>query len=382
MSLITSISLIIGYIFILGLSNITIIYIIQNRNRYGTKLIGFFNALTVFNSGIIFSTFFMFSVVFFVGINTNLLLWKLSIISAFISLNITSLIYSFFKKYRKFQIFPFLPYTLFFGLLIGVVIIPDSITIIINDTATLPFLIPDVSLINYKFNFLAGTIIIIFQIILTLYFLYISIYIYVKSEKIEVSLPFFINSVIYLIPMVMYMLYITIQETFFRELYLILIWITFFAEDIMLIKDPNMFFILPNKIFSINIYHKSGVLLYNYNFERESHLKDESATWGNILIGLNHILNEFIDKEDKIDILQTKNTEIVVKYEIEYGYAIMVITNQKNNILEKIIEDFSSEFKKRYKNELIDIQDLNRIINLAEFTDTKDMIERNFQLYL
>ncbi|MFW9936990.1 MAG: hypothetical protein ACFFD5_05035 [Candidatus Thorarchaeota archaeon] len=382
MSLIPSISLIVGYIFILCLSSITIIYIIQNRNRYGTKLIGFFNAFTVFNSGIIFSTFFIFSVVFFVSMNINLLFWKLSIISTFISLNITSIIYSFFKQYRKFQIFPFIPYTLLFGLLIGVVIIPNAITIIINDATPLPLLIPDISLINYEFNLLAGIIIIIFQIILTLYFLYISTYVYVKSEKIEVSLPFFINSIIYLIPMIMYMLYIIIQETFFRELYIILIWITYLAMDIMLIKDPNLFFILPNKILSINIYHKSGVLLYNYNFESDSHLKDESATWGNVLIGLNHILNEFIDKEDKIDILQTKNAEIVVKYEIEYGYAIMVITNQKNDILEKLIEDFSSEFKKRYKNELIDIQDLNRIINLAEFTDTKDMIERNFQLYL
>jgi hypothetical protein len=150
----------------------------------------------------------------------------------------------------------------------------------------------------------------------------------------------------------------------------------------MLIKNPEMFFILPNKIFSINVYHKSGILLYNYNFEKESDFKDDSSIWGNVLIGLNHIINEFIDKEEKIDVLQTKSSEIVVKYEIDYGYAIIVNTNHKNKILEKLIEDFSIGFKKRYKNELNDIQDLNRIIDLAEFTDTKDMIEHTFQLYL
>jgi len=109
---------------------------------------------------------------------------------------------------------------------------------------------------------------------------------------------------------------------------------------------------------------------------------DDSATWGNVLIGLNHILNEFIDKEDKIDVLQTKNTEIVVKYETDYGYAIVLITNQKNKILEKLIDDFSIEFKNRYMDELNDIQDLNRIIDLTEFTDTKGIVERNFKLYL
>jgi len=382
MSLITTISLLIGYIFILCLSSITISYIIQNRNRYGTKLIGLFNTFTVFNSGIIYSTLFIFSVVFFLSEDINLVLWKFSIISSFISLIITSLIYSFFKEYRRLQILPFLPYTLLFGLLIGVLIIPDSIIIVINDVTPLPFLIPEISLINYKFNLLAGIIIIVYIITITSYFLYISTYISFKSGKVEESLPLFINSVIFLIPMLMYILYIIIQEAFFRELYIILIWITYLAVDIMLIKDPNMFFILPNKIFSINIYHKSGVLLYNYNFEKELNFKDDSATWGNVLIGLNHILNEFIDKEDKIDVLQTKNTEIVVKYETDYGYAIVLITNQKNKILEKLIDDFSIEFKNRYMDELNDIQDLNRIIDLTEFTDTKGIVVRNFKLYL
>ncbi|MFX0058553.1 MAG: hypothetical protein ACFE85_00195 [Candidatus Hodarchaeota archaeon] len=382
MSLFISVTLIIGYIFILCLSSITVNYIIQNRNRYGTKLIGLLNAFTVFNSGIIYSTLFMFSVTFFISQDINLFLWKMSIISGFVSLIITSIIYSFFKEYRKIEFFPFLLYTLLFGLLIGILLIPNSITLIINDATPLPFIIPDISQINYRFSLISGIIISSFQIVITFYFLYISSYVSSKSEKIEEILPLFINSLIFSIPIVMFISYIIFQYSIYRELYLILIWVSSFAVDFMLILDPEMFFVLPNKIFSINIYHKSGVLLYNYNFGKDSNFKDNSAIWGNILIGLNHILNEFIDKGDKIDVLQTKNAEIVVKYEMDYGYAVIIITNQKNAILDSLIEDFSFEFKNRYKDELNNIQDLNRIIDVAEFTDTKNMIERTFQLYL
>jgi hypothetical protein len=151
----------------------------------------------------------------------------------------------------------------------------------------------------------------------------------------------------------------------------------------MLIKKPSMFLVLTNKVYYINIYHKSGILLASYEFQR---LRDEaisdSAIWGNILIGLNHILSEFIDKRDKIDVMKTKASDIIVDYDLEYGFAVLVITNQKNEILENQIELFMSEFKNEYKNELEEIQDLNKIINVSEFKDTKRIIEKNFKQYL
>ncbi|MHA1194094.1 MAG: hypothetical protein ACTSP9_17705, partial [Promethearchaeota archaeon] len=155
---------------------------------------------------------------------------------------------------------------------------------------------------------------------------------------------------------------------------------------IMLIKNPELFFILPNEIYSINIYHKSGILLYSYNFGEDPHQRIDSTIWGNVLVGLNHILGEFIDVKDKIDVIKTKKSDIVVKYEIESGYALVVITNKKNQIIENLMEPFSEEFKNKYKKELNDIQDLNRIIDvsdfIADFIDTKEIIKHHFQLYL
>ena len=150
----------------------------------------------------------------------------------------------------------------------------------------------------------------------------------------------------------------------------------------MLIKKPEMFFVLPNRIYSINIYHKSGILLYSINFDKKSDNKDESPLWGNILIGLNHILSEFIGKKDRIDVIQTKKTDIVVRYEIDYGYALVVITNKKNSIIEDLMLKFSIEFNSKYEDELTDLQDINRLINVSEFSGAKEIVEKNFQLYL
>jgi len=380
MNLIPTVSLIVGYILILSLSIITLVHIFQHKKEYGTELFAFLNSVTVFNGGIIYSTLFMFSVVFFISEEISIILWKLSVISGVTSLFVTSIIYSFFREYRKTQVFPFFYAILLIGLMVGGLILPESIQIIIDSPLT--FLNTDIASINFYFNIFTGLVIILFQISVTLYFIYISIIINIKSRNKEESLPLFINSLIFSIPMVMYISYILFRVSLFRELYITLIWITTFGVDIMFIKKPEMFFILSNRIFSINIYHRSGVLLYSYHFEKESDHQVDSKIWGNILIGLNHILNEFIDKEDKIDVLQTKNSEMVVRYEDDYGYAVIIITNKKNTIVESLMRNFSNEFKERYKNELEDILDLNRIINVAEFNDTKEIIERNFQLYL
>ena len=378
----TSISLIIGYIIILCLSVITIIHIIRYRKKYGTELIAFLLAATVLTAGIIYSTLFIFSVTFFIRYEINVLFWKLSIVSGVISLIITSFVYSFFNEYKKIKPFPFLYYTLLLGMLIGALLTPDSIELILNIPPPSSFSVIDPALINFRFSFITGAIIIIFQALITIYYLYIASIINIRSKKKEESLPLILNTIVFTIPILMNIYYVILQQTVFRELYITLIWITNFAVNIMLIKKPEMFFVLPNRIYSINIYHKSGILLYSFNFDKKSDNKDESPIWGNILIGLNHILSEFIGKKDKIDVIQTKNNEIVVRYEIDYGYALVVITNKKNSIIEDLMLNFSIEFTRKYEDELTDLQDINRLINVSEFSGAKEMVEKNFKLYL
>jgi hypothetical protein len=148
----------------------------------------------------------------------------------------------------------------------------------------------------------------------------------------------------------------------------------------MLLKKPEMFLEMTNKIFYINIYHKSGILLYSYHF-KNSQEEIDSAIWGKILIGLNHILSEFVDQQNQIDVLQTRNTDIIVNYD-DFGFAVVLITNRKNFILQNLMKQFTLEFRNKYKEELLEIQDLNKLINVSEFTGTKELIEKEFQVYL
>lgn len=377
-----STSLIIGYFLIFILSTYTIIQIFKHRNKYGTELIAYLNIANTFIAGILYSTFFIFSVVIFISYDVNILLWKISLVTGFITLLITSIIYSFFNEYKKIKPFPFIYFTLLFGLLVGALATPDSITLTLNGPLPPMFSIMDPTNMYFEFSFATSIVFILFELFITINFLYIAVIIYNKTKNKNDSSTLFLNTLVYSISVIMLLLYITVQETIYREIYIVILWGSSFAYYIMLIKKPEMSFILPNRIYSVNIYHKSGIVLYSYNFGDATDNKIESARWGTILIGLNHILSEFIDKTDKIDVIQTKKSDIVVRYENDYGYALVVITNQKNEIIENLMLGFSNDFNSKYKLKLLDIQDLNRLINISEFIDIKELVEKHFQLYI
>ena len=387
MNYITPLSLIIGYIFILSLSLMVTIYIIINRKNYGTSFMGLLIAATAFVIGVIHATLYILSVVFFISVQVNILFWKFSILAWFVSLIISSLLFSSFREYKKIKSFPYLFYTLLLGLLIGAILIPDSIMLNLSISLPSSIIFIDPSLINYFFSFNLGAIMIFFQVLVISHYLYIAIIISMRSKKKDETLPVFLNAVILSIPIILNILYILFHQTLFkdffiRELFIIVLWIADFGLSIMIIKKPELFFVLPNRIYSINIYHKSGILIYSYNFEDRPHFKTESTIWGNILLGLNHILSEFLDKKDKINVIQTKEADVVVRYEEDSGYALIAITNRKNSIVEDLMKNFSNEFKAKYKDELNEILDINKIINVSEFSDLKELIEKNFHLYL
>ena len=322
----------------------------------------------------------MLSVLTLFSESINILLWKLSIIFGFISLFITSLIYTFLKEFKRIPYFPFLIFTMLFGLLIGSFFSPNSVQILINSLNSPPFLITDLSIINFTFNILTGLIIGIFQISSMGYYFLLSYVIYIRARNKEPVKGLIVNTFILFIPILMYILYITFQLSIFRELHMLCLWINILLICYILVKKPEMFSELTNKLFYVNIYHKSGILLYSYKFSTNNNEID-STIWGNILIGINHILSEFVDPKDQIEVLQTDNSDIIVNYD-QVGFAVVLITNHKNPLLKKLMETFTVEFKAKYEKELIEIQDLNKLINVSEFKETKDIVEKTFQMYL
>ncbi|MFX0003183.1 MAG: hypothetical protein ACFE9C_03730 [Candidatus Hodarchaeota archaeon] len=372
--------IIIGFVFTLFYSIYTLIFICRYHNKYGIRSTAILNFLAIFNATLVYSTIYMLSVIILFSENINILLWKLSLIAGFVSLIITSLIYTFLKEYKRIPYFPFLLFTTLFGLMLGSLISQNSIQISINSFNTPPFLVNDISIINYTFNILTGLIITVFQISFVSYYFFLCYVIYNRSRNKELVKGLIVNTFVFFIPILMYILYIFLQNSIFRELHMLTLWINILSVSYMLIKKPEMFSELTNKIYYINIYHKSGILLYSYHFGAETNQVD-STIWGNILIGINHILSEFVDPRDQIDVLQTNNSDIIVNYD-NLGFAVVLITNRKNAILKRLMDKFAREFRDKYKNELTEIQDLNKLINVSEFNETKAIIERNFQVYL
>jgi len=325
--------------------------------------------LTIANFGVIHSTFFLMSVFVYNSELINLLLWKISIISYLIILIQLSLFYSFIKDYKKIPIFPYLIFTIIFGLLIGNILSPDSINLEINNNT-----------VEYSFGFLFGLHLIVFQIFMIIYYFYINIVIFKRARNKRISLFLNISAIFLYIPISMSIFYIFFELTIFRSLFIFFAWICFNFGCFIIIKAPKTFMVVTNKIFFVNIYHKSGVLLYSYNF-MNSDSEADSKIWGNILIGLNHILSEFTEKSSQIDVLQTINTDIVVNYD-DLGFAVAVATNRKNAILENVTNDFTKEFKIKYHDELTEIQDLNKLINITDFNETTRLIEKYYQNYL
>jgi hypothetical protein len=159
--------------------------------------------------------------------------------------------------------------------------------------------------------------------------------IYRRARKKDISKGLIYNTIIFTFPILMYIFYLVFNLPIFRELHILSLWISISGVCFMLVKKPEMFLEMTNKIFYINIYHKSGILLYSYHF-KNSQEEIDSAIWGKILIGLNHILSEFVDQQDQIDVLQTRNTDIIVNYD-DFGFAVVLITNKKNFILQNLM---------------------------------------------
>jgi len=368
------------YFFIFCISVFTLIHIIHHHENYGIKLMAFLNFLTIFNTIIIYSSLYVSSITLFFSETINIVLWKLSIFSGFISLLLNTLIYTFLRQYKRVPDFLFLFLITLFGVLIGALVLPDSIKMSIDISDSPPFFILDPSQINYSYNIITGLLITIFQCLNVIYYFIISFLIHNKARDRKLTKDLIRNTIFFPIPILMYIFYIFFKFPIFRELHIISLWIIIFGFCVMLLKKPEMFLGLTNKIYYLNIYHKSGILLYSYKFSKSPNELD-AAIWGNILIGINHILSEFVDKRNQIDVLQTKNTDIIVNYD-DFGFAVVLITNRKNAILQKLMEKFAFEFKNKYKDELLEIQDLNKLINVSDFKETGELIEKGFQLYI
>ncbi len=365
-------SLSIGLLLSIGFSIIVIFYLILRKKKYGTTFISILLISIIFIIGILYQIIIYFSLQPHLSEITNEILFKFAIVIESSIILSSVIIYSLLKQYGKIPMYSLLFLIFMFSLVIGTLISEDSInTYIILDSS-----------IHYSFNLAIKIISLLFNIFIILFIIRTIVDINSIIESRSFILVLYIYTIILFSSLGFFLFYIVTELIEVRFLSIVLWWIFVSLNGIIIISKPEIFLKFSNKIYVIHIYHKTGVLLYSYQFEKSSDNSGEFQIWGNILIGLNHILSEFTNKTDQIDILQTKNADIYVNYSNKYGFAILVLVNHKNSYIENSVKILTKDFKEYYKEELSELKDINKIINVSEFKEAKRIIEKNFNLYL
>ena len=144
------------------------------------------------------------------------------------------------------------------------------------------------------------------------------------------------------------------------------------------LKRPQVFIILNCKLFDFIVFHKSGILLYSYNFITGKE-EDESVIKGTILIGINHILSNLSEKKKLLNLIKMPHRDILLDYNGELGYAVLLITNQKNSIIEKAMQGFMKSFAEKNREKF---EKMSGLIDVSEFKETKNILDKYFEPFI
>ncbi len=348
-----------------------ILYVIKYREKFGAKLNSFFIILIFFLLGIGYSLTQNLAYSSYFKEAEAIVLWKTSVVIAMISLCALSLIHSVTLEYKKTSLLPSFIYAFFGGLITYSLFQKDSVIVKKQHNISV-FLVQNLGLFVH---------LIIFSIIIFCIVWYFQIK-NIKSfrnnkDRNILNYLLLIYSGFAIVFIIYFATLIEIFWILYNVLFLLCVSITLY----LIIKKPEIFIALTNKIYNFVVFHKSGILLYAFNFNTGKEM-DESVLKGTILIGINHILSEFKDKKNQLNLIKIKNRDLILEFDITYGYSILLITNYKNAIIEKAVRNFMTQFSDVFKEKLSEINKSRSFIDISDFKRTKNIIERNFYPYI
>ncbi|MFX0040105.1 MAG: hypothetical protein ACFFAB_12265 [Candidatus Heimdallarchaeota archaeon] len=340
----------------------------MNRAHFGSILNVFLNGSIYLFLGIIFFTFFFLSSELYFTEELALVLWYFSIFFWVFSLSMLCLIHKFIINFEKKAVLSIFLYSLFIGIILGLSFIPNSFTI--NLTS-------EFYLFNFQ-NLVLLYILLSYNLTIIGVMCYNLVKYYArirdnKSKKMLSTLTFEFCVII-----ILYSIYIGSQNIIVRYLYATFYLIGAIFASYYLIKKPFQFIELTSKIYDFIIFHRSGILLYSYNFETGEET-DESLLKGSILIGINHILSNFINKKDQLGLIKMQNRDIILEYDNNNGYALLLTTNHKNSYINKAVNKFMEKFSGLNKEKL---KNLTGLIDVSEFRNAKDIIFEFFEPFI
>ena len=346
-----------------------IIFFSTHRENLGTKKTYVLMFLIYLIGGICYFTTFTLSSMTYFKRDTALILWKISMIIRIpamlllFSLQI-SIIESHKAKFTYISIISFLG-----GLIVGLLFFPNSFEIMnvegvyIIDVKNIYFLI---------FNLLYDVFLIVFMIHILL-----KTYFIIGNKRLFRTMVF--GTVVATFIILTNTLYLITQNLLFRYLHLTVYLGSSFFMLIMIVKKPEQFIDFSNKIYNFIIFHRSGILLYNY-YVKNGNEADDSLLKGSILIGINHILLNFINKKDQLNLISLRNHhDILLEYDNELNYAILLIVRRKDVFIDRAVQLFMNNFSKLNEDKLLN---LNGLIDTSVFKNTGEIIKEHFKPFL
>ena len=344
-------------------------YILLNRGKYATR-VGFLVIIIIyFLSEITYFISFNLSAENFFNIPFALIIWYISIITRNFSIGMFASIHNFeLNKDSKVRFLPVLIYIFIGGIILSLLFVPDSFTVIQKDFEYF-----------YLFNnigLLTSIILFNFCVVLISWIIQIKGYHNFADKKLGKLNYIFI--LLFSLHILLYISYLITLVTFFKLLHSLVYLINIGYFIGLIIKKPNLFAVITNKIYDLIIFHKSGVLLYSFNFQTREEV-DESLLKGSILIGISHILSNLSNVEAQITHIKMKDRAVVFNFNTQLGYAALLIAKHRNKILESAVENFMQDFSKINKENLLN---LDRLIDVSKFKNAYKLVIKNFSHYL
>ena len=349
--------------------SIGIIHILFHRENYKLEVEFFIVIMIYVASESIYFILFNLSVETFFNINLALILWNISIFARIMSNGIWSAIHSTeLNKSSRVRFLPVIIYILLGGIILSLLFNPVS------------FLVTQTGFeFYYFFNNLPLLIsIVTFNVFIVVISWIIQIKGYKDFSDRKLGNFYFFFVFLLSLKILWYTLYILTLNSFFKILHQMFYIIFMGFVVFLVIKKPESFVVFTNKIYDFIIFHKSGILLYSFNFEKQSEV-DEALLKGSILIGINHILANLSNVENQITLIKMSDRAIVFNYNNQLGYAVLLIAKHKNKILEKAVDNFTKKFAEINKDNL---KKLGGLIDVSTFKNAHDLIEEYFSHYL
>ncbi|NVM16822.1 MAG: hypothetical protein HWN80_03840 [Candidatus Lokiarchaeota archaeon] len=346
-----------------------IIYVIFKRENYEVEISFLIIIIAYFVSEITYFISFNLSAETFFVIPLSLFIWYLSIITRNFSIGMFAAIHNLeLNKDSKVRFLPALIYIFIGGIIFSLLFVPDSFKVIQIGNEY-----------YYLFNNIGLlTSINLFSFCVVLFSWIIQIKGYNKFADKKLGKYYYIFMLLFSLHILLYNLFIIFPNIYLKIIHesFYLIGIGYFIQ--IIINKPNLFAVFTNKIYDFIIFHKSGILLYSYNFQTREEV-DESLLKGSILIGISHILANLSNLEAQVTHIKMEERAVVFNFNTQLGYAALLIAKHRNKILENSIEHFMKEFSVINKDSL---KNLSGLIDVSKFKNAKELIKQYFRHFL